>query len=648
MLFNPLNPPLRPRNGFVLCVLVVARISTDHQDPKSLADQEALCRSYIMQHFDGDVEVKVIASQGSGEHLDRQELRQLEDEIASQKFDVLIVEDLGRICRRQRAIDFCEMCQNCATRLIAINDRVDTLEDGWQDRAMIAVWHHERSNRDTADRIRRSLNHRFDQGGVVQFVVFGYLKPPGAKSDQDLQKDPAAEPLIREMFQRLERGALYAELADWLNDQGISPGPCCRLPRWDGAMVGRLVHNPIFKGVRLRNRMVSKRHNKTGRHRSVKAEPHQLRTRKCPHLAYFEAAYYDRVVAIMDERNGRCRRTNNGQPDPRLGVSRKRTRFPGQHARCGICGRLMHWHGMKSQQVLLCAGAADYRCWNGQFLNGGECGRRILDAIRQTLEQLPDFDAVFGDLVREQVTELESRQHADRRAAEQKLRELEQKSHRLVLAIEAAADCQPLLGRLRQNDREQSELRYELQQMSEQPAPSAALPAAQQLRALAAESLQSLAVDDPEGQRLLRQLVPDLLIMPYQICDGSDIIPCAEFTLTLVPFLPPALAQMPEAAAVSRRMVVPLCALSQRVQLHADVAALKALNLKEREIGARLGMAQSAVQRSFRLHRIMLEQGLTEPYIRLTELPEQSNLLRRHQHPRFRFEPLPGWEVPPV
>ncbi|MDZ4687350.1 MAG: recombinase family protein [Planctomycetaceae bacterium] len=285
-----LSPPLRARNGHVLRIIIVVRISTIHHDPRSLAEQEAMCLAYIAQHYDGEVEVIDIASQGSGEHLDRDELRDLEVRIASRQFDVVIVEDLGRICRRKRAYDFCEMCQDCGTRLISINDKVDTAVAGWEDMAFIATWHHERSNRDTSDRIRSSLNNRFDHGGGVQFVLYRYIKPEGAKSDADLLKDPAAEAIIPELFRRLEQGARYAELADWLNERGIPPGPCCRLPPWDGSMVRRFVHNPILKGIRLRNRLISKRHHKTGRHKSVKAEPQQLRVRKCPHLAYFEAA----------------------------------------------------------------------------------------------------------------------------------------------------------------------------------------------------------------------------------------------------------------------------------------------------------------------------------------------------------------------
>ncbi|MDZ4687349.1 MAG: hypothetical protein SH850_19945 [Planctomycetaceae bacterium] len=83
--------------------------------------------------------------------------------------------------------------------------------------------------------------------------------------------------------------------------------------------------------------------------------------------------------------------------------------------------------------------------------------------------------------------------------------------------------------------------------------------------------------------------------------------------------------------------------MSKSLQHHAAATELKAQGLREQEIGQRLGMAESAVRQSLRIHRLMMSQGLAEPLVRLAELPARTNRLRRHRHPRFRFEPLAGW-----
>ena len=640
---SSLNPPLKAKDGCPLRCVIVARISTEHQDPRSLEDQEAMCRKYVTDHFDGRVSFIVISSQGSGEYLDRDELYRLEQMIEDREVDLVKTEDLSRICRRRRAYDFCEMCEDFDVRLIAINDRVDTAVEGWQDAAAMATWHHERSNRDTADRIKRSLNNRFDHGGVVQFTIYGYVKPPGAKHDGELQKDPNADPIIKELFRRLEQGASYAEIADRLNAEGIRPGVYCRLPRWDGPMVRRFVHEPILKGVRIRNRKVTKRINKTGRRKTVKGEPSQLRVRQCPHLAFVDPDYYDHVIRIADERNQGYRRTNNGHPDPRLNVPRKRTQFPGQHAKCGVCGRLMHWHGMKGLKVMLCSGAADYQCWNGLFVNGEECASRISTAILQAISEMPDFDFVFGQLLGDRLADAADREGAQRRTLQQQLNDVELRLKSLLSHLELRPESQSLLERMDELESRRTTLRYELKQLEATPKPDLVLPAANELRQKAIAALKDLVVEDPETCRLLRLLIPDLQIVPYQVCDESDIIPRAEFTITLAPLLPAALRDEQLEEVFTKRRVVNLCATSQRVNHHEAATDLQAQGLKVREIGERLGIAQSAVQRALRIHRLMRSRGLTEPFVRLTSLPVNTNRLRRHLHSRFRFEPLDGY-----
>ena len=99
---SALFPPLRPRDGNALRVLIVARISTLHQDPRSLDEQVALCKDYVIRAFSGQILWEVISSQSSGEVLDREELRRAEALVEAGRLDLVIVEDLARLCRRNR------------------------------------------------------------------------------------------------------------------------------------------------------------------------------------------------------------------------------------------------------------------------------------------------------------------------------------------------------------------------------------------------------------------------------------------------------------------------------------------------------------------------------------------------------------------
>ncbi len=171
-----LNPPLRPRNGQTLEVLGIARISTLNQDERSLADQEALLRQWLFRNYGKPFHLRMIASQGNGERLDRTESVEATRLVESRRFDLVLSEDLGRIFRRMHAYLFCESCEDNGTRLITINDNVDTAKSDWQLAAIFQAYKHESSNKDTSARIKRTLRNRFSLGGVFQVPIYGYIK----------------------------------------------------------------------------------------------------------------------------------------------------------------------------------------------------------------------------------------------------------------------------------------------------------------------------------------------------------------------------------------------------------------------------------------------------------------------------------------
>ena len=116
------QPDPRPKNGRFFKVLAVCRISTEHQNEMSLQDQLALYDEWLTRELDEDFRIEQIASRGSGEVLDRAELLEITEKVESGDYDIVIAEDLGRICRRMQAVIICEAAVDSNTRLIAIND----------------------------------------------------------------------------------------------------------------------------------------------------------------------------------------------------------------------------------------------------------------------------------------------------------------------------------------------------------------------------------------------------------------------------------------------------------------------------------------------------------------------------------------------
>jgi hypothetical protein len=635
--------PLASRDGAALKVMIFTRISTNKQDERSLDDQAEFCRRYIQEHYSGQVIFRTLAGTGSGEWLDREEYQELSREIDTQSMDVVICDDLSRICRRYHILAIGEQCEDASVRMIAVHDRIDTLDHGWRDSATLASWHHERSNRDSSHRVKRTLNNRFDNGGCVQTVPFGYIKPQGSSQDSDLRKDPAAENFVLEMFRRLEDGANFAEVADWFNSESVPIGPYCRGTRWVASMIARLVRNPILKGWRLRNRHMSKRVNKTGRHRTVKAPPDMLRVRKCPHLAYIEPARYDALIHTLQVRNAWCRRARADRPDSLRGVPKKSTLFPGQHLRCGICGRYLYWHGKNTRRVMVCSGATSYECWNSLYVDGAACAEAVLGKAAEVVAEMPGFDELFGSLVREQAAQLDGGRVAEREKIEKEVRQLERQQANCLEAVKNGVTNSALFAELNSIEVSLNQANIRLRAVDSRPQVALAMPRAEELRLRLGEVLNSAPVDDQEVRRQLAIVIPDMFVVPYRTVDGGDIVPRVEFRVALTSLLPEELRDQEAAAVLQRDCVVTVGPVSQRVAHRQQAAELRSEGLTIRQVSKRLSIAYSAAERALRVHRLMKERGLDEPYLRITEIEDDMNRLRRHRSPRFRFNPLDGF-----
>lgn len=651
----PLNPPLVPRNGHTLEVNLPGRVSAPRpgkqNEEQSLGDQQDIQLRWLKQRTDLPFKVTVIAGSGSGECLERREYSRLLQMIESQEYDLVLTEDLGRIIRRIYAFIVCEHCEDHRTRLISINNNnVDTAQAGWRDAALFASYFYEKDNSDKSLRLKGRLRSRFLAGGALERPIFGYTDPPGgAKHDSERRKDPDAEPIYNEWFRRLEDGATYEELADWLNEMGAPTGPYCREPRWTGKMVRRLTHNPLLKGLRRRNIRKTRRVNSTGKYVSEKADPHELLTRECEHLAFFEPEYFDRVTRIAEANNSKFKPGKNG-PDPRLGRPRKKTHWPGQHLYCGVCGRLLRYGGHGHNHHLLCSGAYAYRCWNAITVNGPKAAEKIAGAIMTEISILPDFEDELATRLEDEVqnmNEVQSRHVA----------EIDRELSRIHQRLEKAADAviehrdHPVLTKKLEAKIQDLELRHaelvrDRQQLQNIPQQKIGIPCMAEIRELAFDTFKDLAIESQEFSRLIRKLVSRIVVFPVRLIDGGHVVPSARFVLNLGPLVPQS-DLLPNLNGVLRRhMVVDLFDPPQRVRFREQAMAEKnghapGVRPTERQIAQKLGITQSAVQYAVALDHKMRELGVTAAYEILEQPPADYTKLRRHKHPRFRFEPLP-------
>lgn len=635
-----LQPPLLARNGNTLKVIGIARISTVHQNALSLEDQEQLYRKWLNQNTDLPYELTMISGRGSGEILDRKEYLLAIDYIETNNYDLVITEDLGRISRRVHSQLFCELCEDFETRLVAINDHVDTVTDNWRLNAAFASIRHEMYNADTSKRIRRSLRNRFENGGVLGVQVFGIIKPLGAKKDSELSKDPDAQPIYDEMFRLLGNGASYSEVADWLNENKVKLPPHARSKNWTCSLVTQLIHNPILKGIRVRNRKISKRINKSGRHKSVSAPPEELLERHCPHLAFIEPARYDILIKKLDKKNAKYRRKGTGGVDPRKNVSKKRTIWPGQHIDCGVCGKLVVYgaHGQKNS--LACSGALKYQCWNGTSINSEKAGKKIITAIEKELSSLKDFDKVLLKEIEKELKNSKSTvsQRQEKLKTQQESNTKQMKN--IIAAIGDSGHSASLLAELKTLEATKAQLANELSSMLTTSTSIPKMPSMEEIKTMVLGSMRSLAINSQEFGRLLRKLIDRIVVLPFQHCDGSSPVLRAYFELNLASLLPHIPGMESLSVALRKAMVVDLFDPPQREAFRTEATALIASGMNQRKAAKILGITSTAVQRAQALNKKMEQSGITDPYIQLSEPPPENTKIRRHKHPRYRFNPV--------
>jgi hypothetical protein len=226
-------------------------------------------------------------------------------------------------------------------------------------------------------------------------------------------------------------------------------------------------------------------------------------------------------------------------------------------------------------------------------------------------------------------------QELDRRLAK-----TEQALQNVMRAVRDAGHSPSLLEELAKLEREKKELLWEKQQLARAENDTPTLPTVAEIRRLAERAMETLALTSPEFGRLLRQWIPRIVVLPYRLCDGGHPVLRAFFTLRLAPLLPVAPGVERLTGLLERRLVVDLFEPPQREAFRMPVEELTANGLAQHQIAWELELTLPAVQRAVALGRRMEALQINDPYLRLPQPPDDYRKLRRHKHPRYRFEPL--------
>ncbi len=640
------NKPLLPLNGHTLMVLAVQRISgCGKQKEVSKEDQLQHAHEEIDDRYKGPVEYTPISTTAKGERLDRPELVEIERLLRTRRYDVLIVEDIGRLIRGSEAHRLCGIAVDHGTLVLSPNDGIDTNDVDWESAVIGACQDHVSYNEHTSRRIKHKLDTRFKREGLAtNRPMFGYVKPPGAKHYADWQKEEAATPILKQMIEVLLEVRTLVGVADWLNARRIPVGPgVLKNTRWNDRLVRAVLTNTLLKGWARRGVTRRKKHHGTGRRIAVPNEDGPV-YKEFPHLAHLSVTEFDDLQAVIASLNRR--RKTPPKPGQQLWNEGKRpSRFPSGHATCGYCGSPSVWGACGAAKKLMCDGARQYRCWNSTGLSASIAADVVTQALTAAYSGLDGFDEQLRGLVRDATRQEQvdlPAQWAELERDEAAVAKEEANVQAGLAEFGPNPVIKQALDKVTARRLEVRTRRFELER-SRESAP--ALPAsAADLRQLFVEKFRDLTAADIGFAALLRRLIPEFTVTLVRMVDDGRLYPRAELVFDLSGVTPDASRAPAYAALLRRPVTVDLFTPPLRERIRVDAVRLREQGLALKKIPPLLAVPASwtVVRQALAVDQMMREQGLESPFVPVVEMPIDS-FYRRWKHPRYRFEPRPGY-----
>ena len=162
----------------------------------------------------------------------------------------------------------------------------------------------------------------------------------------------------------------------------------------------------------------------------------------------------------------------------------------------------------------------------------------ISEAVYREIEAVKDFDEVFREMVGEEARQTDA-EHAVRiRELSAKIARNERELANVARFIREGSQSPTIRTELEQLEKEKFELALELSELKNRPVDNFVIPTAEEIRLLARDVFQGLALESHEFGKLIRCLIPRIIVMPYRLCDGGHIVLRSRFRLCLSGLLP--------------------------------------------------------------------------------------------------------------
>lgn len=374
-------------------VALYERLSHDDElqgESNSISNQKRLLEDYArsngmtaFQHFTDDGI--------SGTRFDRPGFQNMIAEVRAGNIEAVVIKDMSRFGRDYLQVgSYMEVLRKNDTRLIALNDNVDTIngEDEFTPfRNIMNEWY----ARDTSKKIRSAFKAKNLAGKHTSSAVpYGYLKSPDDKSQWIV--DPLASQIVKRIFRMAMEGKGPYQIATILSDEKIEiPGYYhqklgiglwqtreIKNPyKWQSATIVHILSNPSYLGHTVNFR--TRKHFKDKKSHYV--SPDQWTIIKNTQEPIIDQQTFDNVQRLR----GNIRRYPNGwgEINPLSGL-----------LYCADCGAVMYVHRMNNGKRI-----PQFTCSNyGKVPVGTLCptqhrinGDVVMTLVKETLKELISF-----------------------------------------------------------------------------------------------------------------------------------------------------------------------------------------------------------------------------------------------------------------
>ncbi|MFR3728713.1 recombinase family protein [Lacrimispora sp.] len=227
----------------------------------SISTQRKMLRSYAKEHG-FEIYREYVDDGFSGTSFQRPAWEALISDIEARRVNLVITKDLSRLGRDYIITgQFTEIYFPAKkVRYIAINDGYDS-DRPLNDIAPFKNIVNEMYARDTSKKIRSAFQTKIREGSFIgNFAPYGYEKDPFNKNH--LVIDPVTAPVVREIFERAEKGESPSCIADALNEREVltpSMYRCVRHPylqppdtsgrkMWTSGTICKMLGNAVYLG----------------------------------------------------------------------------------------------------------------------------------------------------------------------------------------------------------------------------------------------------------------------------------------------------------------------------------------------------------------------------------------------------------------